>query len=58
MEPKLQASVESIANLIYLIRLSCPNDLAATTIYLDLAERHLQILADSLEDYRPRIDPA
>jgi hypothetical protein len=50
MEAKLQASVESLANLIYVVRLSARKDLAATMVYLDMAEEHLKRLADSLED--------
>jgi hypothetical protein len=53
MEAKLQASVEAIANLIYLIRVSA-NDPVATTVYVDLAEAQLQVLADRLEDYSSR----
>jgi hypothetical protein len=50
MEAKLQASIESLANLIYVVRLSARKDLAATMVYLDMAEEHLKRLADSLED--------
>jgi hypothetical protein len=53
MEAKLQASVETIANLIYLIRVSA-NDPVATTVYLDLAEAQLRVLADRLEDCSSR----
>jgi len=53
MEAKLQASVETIANLIYLIRVSA-NGPVATTVYVDLAEAQLRVLADRLEDYSSR----